>query len=105
MDPTCPQNSVNHGVTLVGYGTDANHGDYWIVRNQWGLGWGANGYISMAKNVNQCNITSYQAYVVAAPLNGPTSGPTPATTTSAAPIATPTVEYNGSGDYAKDDFW
>ena len=25
--------SINHGVTLVGYGTDPNEGDYWIVRN------------------------------------------------------------------------
>lgn len=40
---------INHGVQLVGYGTDAEHGDYWIVRNSWGPEWGENGFIRLKR--------------------------------------------------------
>jgi len=40
---------INHAVTLVGYGTDATDGDYWIVRNSWSAGWGEGGHIRIAK--------------------------------------------------------
>ena len=36
----------NHSVTLVGYQDDAGvtGGGYWIIKNNWGTGWGDNGY-------------------------------------------------------------
>ena len=40
---------------LVGYGTDASEGDYWIVRNSWGSSWGEDGYIRLKRESNpQC---------------------------------------------------
>jgi C1A family cysteine protease len=41
---SCDSN-LNHAVQAVGVDT-AN--GYWIVRNQWGTGWGENGYIRLA---------------------------------------------------------
>merc|ERR1711935_23820 len=40
---------INHVVQLVGYGTDPSLGDYWLVRNSWGPGWGEEGYIRLQR--------------------------------------------------------
>merc|ERR1712038_840314 len=51
--------ALNHAVQLVGYGTDEAEGDYWIVRNSWGTGWGEGGYIRLARDVEaQCGTDS-----------------------------------------------
>jgi len=49
---SCPYEehiTLNHAVQLVGYGSDAEHGDYWLVRNSWGGSWGERGYIRLAR--------------------------------------------------------
>ena len=57
---------MDHGVTLVGYGT-AKVGlfkkmDYWIVRNSWGAGWGEKGYIRLEMGINACGIANSASY-------------------------------------------
>jgi len=51
--------ALNHAVQLVGYGTDATDGDFWIVRNSWGTGWGEDGFIRLRRDAEaQCGTDS-----------------------------------------------
>merc|ERR1712121_301787 len=52
--------SINHGVQLVGYGSDFSPlgvYDYWLVRNSWGPNWGEEGYIKLLRTP-QCGVNS-----------------------------------------------
>ncbi|KAI1711612.1 papain family cysteine protease domain-containing protein [Ditylenchus destructor] len=49
-----------HAMLLIGYGTDDEDGDYWLLLNTWGTGWGEKGFRGMEKinNGNMCGIAS-----------------------------------------------
>jgi cathepsin L len=59
------QDELDHGVLVIGYGTDPVHGAYYLVKKSWSETWGQSGYIKMARNKdNQCGIATSAVYPV-----------------------------------------
>lgn len=65
IDTCCDE--LNHGVLAIGYGHDAQHGDYWLVKNSWGGAWGEAGYFKLKMGVGRgglCGIATTASYPV-----------------------------------------
>jgi C1A family cysteine protease len=61
--------SLDHGVLVVGYGTESDGTMYWTVKNSWGPGWGEDGYVKIARSENSfdagiCGIALQPSYPV-----------------------------------------
>ncbi|CAG9810789.1 unnamed protein product [Chironomus riparius] len=67
--PTCCK-EVKHVVAIVGYGTDPVFGDYWIIKNSWGSGWGDKGYAKIARGQNLCITETIIDYAQVKDLDG-----------------------------------
>lgn len=55
--------AINHCVQVVGYGTNDNGSQYWIVRNTWSVDWGEAGYMRIPVGSNKCSVASEVSYV------------------------------------------
>ncbi|CAF1303904.1 unnamed protein product [Adineta steineri] len=56
-DPTCSQTQIDQAVQIVGYGIEEGK-PYWLCKNNWGTGWGDQGYIRIARGKNMCAIAT-----------------------------------------------
>eukprot|EP01028_Stygiella_incarcerata_P007393 TRINITY_DN3067_c0_g1_i1.p1 TRINITY_DN3067_c0_g1~~TRINITY_DN3067_c0_g1_i1.p1 ORF type:complete len:323 (-),score=60.21 TRINITY_DN3067_c0_g1_i1:147-1115(-) len=66
-DPNCysDESHLDHGVLLVGYGSEDGK-DFYIVKNSWGETWGENGYIRLARGGgrNMCGLLDMGSYPI-----------------------------------------
>ena len=64
-EPQCYTEKLDHGVLVVGYGTEETGEEYFLVKNSWGTQWGLEGYVKMSRNRNNnCGIASVASYPV-----------------------------------------
>lgn len=64
-NPACSPSTQSHAMLIVGYGTETDGTDYWIVKNAWGAHWGERGYIRMARNKdNHCGVATMAIYPI-----------------------------------------
>ena len=84
LDSTACGTKLDHGVLIVGYGSDSASGeDYWTVKNSWGATWGEKGFIRIEKGDGSakgvCGINMQPVYPTATKGTppGPAPGPAP----------------------------
>lgn len=64
-DEACSYENLNHAALIVGYGTDQDHGDYWLIKNSWSEEWGLSGYMKLARNRdNHCGVASMASIII-----------------------------------------
>jgi cathepsin F len=52
----CNPKSIDHGVAIVGFGSQPK--SYWKIRNSWGASWGEQGYYRIVRGVNKCGLNT-----------------------------------------------
>nr|GMD10850.1 ervatamin-B-like [Ipomoea batatas] len=54
----------SHAVTIIGYGTSSDGVKYWLAKNSYGPGWGENGYMRIARGINDIGVCSMNTALV-----------------------------------------
>jgi len=57
---------IDHMLLAVGYGSEADGSDYYILKNSWGTSWGEHGYVRIAAQPGKgvCGIQEFGQYPV-----------------------------------------
>lgn len=58
-------NELTHAVTAIGYSTSEDGTQYWLLKNQWGEGWGEGGYMKLQRGTGACGVALKASYPVA----------------------------------------
>lgn len=98
LSSTCG-NQLDHGVLLVGYGTDGGK-DYWKVKNSWGTQYGEAGYVRLLRGkggAGECGLLSGPPSFPVVSGKGPSPGPSP----PSPPPSPPSPPAPGSTHYEK----
>jgi len=102
LDSTSCGTNLDHGVLVVGYGTDgASAKDYWKVKNSWGKTWGESGFLRMVRDKNMCGLALQPSYPTGAKAAGPSPpGPSPG---PSPPGPSPSTHYGDPKDGCLSD--
>ena len=61
----CSNTTLDHAVTIVGYGITSTNKTYYIVKNSWNTDWGVSGYMYFSADIpNMCGIAHDACYAV-----------------------------------------
>merc|ERR1712187_770208 len=65
----CNPQKLDHGVAIVGFGTESGT-KYWVIRNSWGPTWGEKGYYRIVRGTGACGLNTMVASATNITLSG-----------------------------------